>query len=120
MAETLYTRLGGAEGIARLVDDVIDAHLANPLVKSRYEAVTDMGHVKQMSRDFFGAGTGGPETYTGKDMITAHKGMNVSEQEFIAVIDDILGAMDRNGIGEEEKKEVLAVLYSMKDEIVRQ
>ena len=120
MADTLYERLGGAEGIARLVDDVIDAHLANPLVKSRYEAIEDMETVKQNSRDFFGMGTGGPETYSGKDMVSAHKGMNVSEQEFIAVIDDILGAMTSNGIRDEEKKEVLAILYSMKDEIVRQ
>ena len=30
MTATLYQRLGSAEGIARLVDDVIDAHLATP------------------------------------------------------------------------------------------
>ena len=32
MTISLYQRLGGDEGIARLVDDVIAAHLANPLV----------------------------------------------------------------------------------------
>lgn len=119
MAESLYERLGSAEGIARLVEDVVDAHLNNPLVKTRYENVKDIEHVKQMSREFFGAGTGGPETYTGMDMLTAHKGMNISEQEFLAVIDDIMGAMDKNNLGDDAKKEVLAVLYSMKEEIIR-
>ncbi len=30
MATTLYERLGGADGIARLVDDAVDAHLKQP------------------------------------------------------------------------------------------
>lgn len=120
MAKTLYERLGGASGIARLVDDVMDAHLNNPLVKTRFENAEDLEYSKKMAREFFGAGSGGPETYSGRDMVTAHKGMNISEQEYMAVMDDILGAMDKNNLGEEEKKDVLAILYSLKDQIIRQ
>lgn len=116
---TLYQRLGEAEGMARLVDDVMDAHLRNPLVKTRFENIKDMEHAKQMAREFFSAGSGGPETYTGKDMLAAHKGMNISEQEYLAVMDDIVGAMNKNGIDEEAKKDVLAILYSLKGEIIR-
>ncbi|OZA30122.1 MAG: group 1 truncated hemoglobin, partial [Hydrogenophilales bacterium 17-61-9] len=60
-----------------------------------------------------------PETYTGRDMRTAHKGMNISEQEYVAVVDDILGAMDKNNLGADEKKDVLAILYSLKGDIIR-
>jgi len=95
MTATLYQRLGGADGIARLVDDVIAAHLNNPLVRPRYENVKDIETLKRVSREFFCAGSGGPETYTGRDMLAAHKGMNVSEQEFLAVTDDIVGAMNK-------------------------
>ena len=52
-------------------------------------------------------------------MLGAHKGMNISEQEFIAVVDDILKAMDQNNLGEREKNEMLAIGYSLKDEIIR-
>ena len=41
MTTTLYQRLGGAEGMTRLVDDVVAAHLSNPLVKTRFESVKD-------------------------------------------------------------------------------
>ena len=41
MTTTLYQRLGGAEGMTLLVDDVIGAHLANPLVKTRFDNVKD-------------------------------------------------------------------------------
>jgi len=119
MAKTLYERLGGADGIARLVDDAVNAHLNNPIVKTRFENAKDIEHAKRMSREFFGAGSGGPESYTGRDMRTTHKGMNISEQEYLAVVDDIIGAMDKNGLGEGEKKDVIAILYSLKDEIIR-
>ena len=119
MTPTLYQRLNGAEGIARLVDDVMAAHLNNPNVKTRFENIKDMEHAKQMAREFFGAGAGGPEPYTGKDMLSAHKGMNISEQEYLAAMDDIVGAMDKNGLGEDAKKDVIAILYSLKGAIIR-
>ncbi|MBT9589757.1 MAG: group 1 truncated hemoglobin [Thiobacillus sp.] len=119
MAKTLYERLGGADGIARLVEDAVDAHLSNPVVKTRCENTKDIEHAKKMSREFFCAGAGGPETYTGRDMLAAHRGMNISEQEYVAVVDDILGAMDKNNLGADEKKDVLAILYSLKGDIIR-
>ena len=48
-----------------------------------------------------------------------HKGMNIDGEEFIAVLDDALEALEKNDIGQREKEEVLFVLYSMKSEIVR-
>ena len=119
MSTTLYQRLGGADGIARIVDDFVAAHLQNPVVKSRFEYIKDMGHAKRMAREFFSAGAGGPEPYTGKDMLTAHKGMNISEQEYMAAMDDIIGAMDKQKIDEGSKNDVIAILYSLKDNIIR-
>jgi hemoglobin len=119
MTATLYQRLGGADGIARLVDDVMAAHLVNPVVKPRFQNIKDLEHAKRMAREFFGAGAGGPDPYTGKDMLTAHKGMNISEQEYLAVTDDILGAMEKHKFDEETKNDVVAILYSLKGNIIR-
>jgi hemoglobin len=119
MTTSLYERLGGFDGITRLVDDAVDAHLANPVVKTRFENAADVAHAKRMSVEFFCAGSGGPEAYTGRDMLTTHRGMNISEQEFMAVVDDIFSAMNKNGLDGDVQKEVLAVLYSLKGEIIR-
>jgi hemoglobin len=119
MTYTLYQRLGETDGIARLVDDVVAAHLANPVVKTRFENVEDMAKTKRVVAEFFCAGSGGPVPYAGKDMRAVHKGMNVSEQEYMAVMDDIIGAMDKNKYDEETKSDVLAILYSLKGEIIR-
>ncbi|MHB1230986.1 MAG: group I truncated hemoglobin [Burkholderiales bacterium] len=119
MTTTLYQRLGGAEGIARIVDDFVAAHLENPIIKTRFDNVKDMEHAKQMAREFFCAGAGGPESYTGKDMLTAHKGMNISEQEYMAAIDDIVGAMNKYKVDQGSINEVVGILYSLKGNIIR-
>lgn len=115
---SLYQRLGGAQGIAAIVEDVWANHTRNPVVQVRY-ANSDPEKIKRLVREQFGAATGGPEIYTGRDMLSAHKGLNVSEQEFVAVIDDVLEALAKNGVGQKEQDEVLAILYSTRKDIIR-
>ena len=119
MEQTLYERMGGETVIRSLANDIADNHMKNPLIQTRFAIVENMDKVKQIVFEFICAGTGGPQTYTGKGMLGAHKGMNISEQEFIAVVDDIMLAMDENSMGEREKKDMLAIAYSLKDEIIR-
>lgn len=118
MTQSLYERMGGAQGISRLVDDLVEMHCKNPLIGARFQK-TDLNRLREKGREFFAMGTGGPANYTGKDMREAHKGMNISEQEFVAVLDDILAAMDKNKLGDQEKREVLAIAYSLKGEVIR-
>lgn len=118
-ATTLYERLGRREGITRITADLMKNHLANPLVKVRFMASEDLERVERRAVEFFCAGTGGPETYTGQDMLATHKGMNINEQEFMAVIDDAMDALEKNGIDLPTRNEVLAVLWSMRREVMR-
>jgi len=123
MNKTLYERLGEIKGITKLVDDVVDIHMANPSVSPRFlpllEKPEQLAMIKGHTVNFFCAGSGGPQEYGGRDMVSTHKGMNISEQEFLAVVDDIMEAMDKNNLGEEEKKDVLAILYSLKEQVIR-
>jgi hemoglobin len=120
---SLYERLDGARGIAALVDDVVEAHMANPLVRDRFlpyrEKPDTLAKVKHHTCNFFGAGSGGPEQYSGRSMPDTHRGMNISEQEYLAVVDDILGTLDKHKIDEQTRKDVLAIVYSLKDQIIR-
>lgn len=119
MPASLYERLGGEERIKQLATDILDNHYRNPLIRSRFEKVSDRAALERHSVEFLCAGSGGPQTYTGKDLMSAHKGMNVSEQELIAAVDDIVAAMTKNGYDQAEKNEVVAILYSLKGDVVR-
>jgi hemoglobin len=118
MPATLYERLGGEERIKRLITDVIENHLRNPLIRARFANI-NRAEVERHSVEFLCSGIGGPQCYTGKDLVSAHKGMNISEQELVAAIDDILAAMTKNGYDQAEKNEVVAILYSLKGDVVR-
>lgn len=117
MSQSLYERLGGSEGITRIAGDVVDNHLKNKAIATRF-AKADVNALKKAAATFFITGTGGPNVYQGKDMLAVHKGMNISAAEFMAVLDDALAALEKNKIGQREQEEVLFALYSMRSQIV--
>lgn len=116
---TLYDRLGRRDGITRITRTLIQNHMANPLVSKRYEASENLDRVEQRVIEFFCAGAGGPESYSGRDMLATHRGMNISEQEFVSVVDDAMAALVSNGIDQATRNEVLAILWSLKGEVIR-
>lgn len=115
---SLYDRLGRRDGITRITRTLIENHLANPLVRTRYGA-SDMDKVETRVIEFFCAGTGGPETYTGADMVAVHRGMNINEQEFVAVLDDAMAALQAHDVDQATRDEVLSILWSLKGQVVR-
>ncbi|MBM3795420.1 MAG: group 1 truncated hemoglobin [Acidobacteria bacterium] len=106
---TLFERLGGTEGITRIVSDLVDLHLTNPRIATLF-AGGDLAKLKHRAATFFISGSGGPNTYEGKDMLSAHKGMNIDDEEFNAVLDDALAALSKHNVGQPEKEEVLFIL----------
>ena len=119
---TLFERLGGTTGIEKLVDDIVDLHLKNPAINARFlpylEKPDRVAEVKKHTVAFFEAGSGGPDAYKGRSMRETHTGMNISEAEYMAAVDDILSALDHNGRDDQTKKDVLAIAYSLKGEIL--
>jgi hemoglobin len=115
---TLYERLGGEEELITIVDEVLEAHMNNPAISARFlpylERPEYVEQVKKHTVNFFCAGAGGPQKYEGRDMTTTHRGMNISAGEYMHVIDDIMGVLEKHGKSEETKKDVLAILYSLK------
>ncbi len=115
--DSLYDRLGGEENIRKISATIFDNHLGNATVKARY-VESDRDEVIRKVTEFICAGTGGPQTYTGKDMVAAHRGMNISEQEYMAILDDILAALASHGVGQREQEELLMIAYSLRDDIL--
>lgn len=120
--KTLFERLGGTHGVTAIVDDVIEAHMNNPAISARFKPYQDqperLSKIRQHTIDFFSAGSGGSIEYKGRDMPTTHKGMNISAAEYMHVIDDIMGVLEQHNIDEESKKDVLAILWSLKQTIM--
>lgn len=115
----LFDRLGGRDGVRRLTEAIVANHYANPAVATRFtnagQCQADLVHG---ATEFFCTALSGVPTYEGRTMVEAHAGMNISEAEFVAILDDALAAMGSLGIGELEQAEVLAALYSLKGDVI--
>ena len=114
---SLYERLGGGQRIAAIVEETLDRHAVNPVLAPRLRG-KDLPRLKERLVLFFCAGAGGPQRYDG-DVRAAHTGLNINEQELVAAMDDIVAAMRAAGAGPAEVNEVVAILYSLKEDVLR-
>ena len=123
MAQTsLFQRLGGSPGISALVEDIVAAHMQNPVIRARFEPYLETPDKLALSKKhlcaFLEAGCGGRQEYSGRTMRDAHRGMNISAAEYMAALDDILFVLRKRGVDEQTRNEMLAVAYSLKGEIL--
>lgn len=119
----LFERLGGTPGINALVDDIVALHMENPVIRARFRPYLDtpekLAITKKHLCAFLEAGSGGKAEYCGRTMPDTHRGMNISEAEYMATIDDILAALRKNEVDEQTQKDVLAIAWSLKGDIIR-
>ncbi len=119
---SLFQRLGGSEGIEALVEEIVSLHMENPAIRSRFrpylETPDRLSTTKKHLCAFLEAGSGGKAAYTGRSMRDAHRGMNISEAEYLAALDDILAGLRKCGVDEQTQKDVLAIAYSLKGDIL--
>jgi hemoglobin len=117
--KSLYERLGGKDAIVAVVDDFV-ANVAADNRINHYFAKTDIARLKTNLADQICAGTGGPCTYKGRDMKTAHAGMGVTNADFDALVGDLVKTLDKFKVPEKEKGELLGILGPMRPSIVGQ
>jgi hemoglobin len=118
---SLYERLGGKPAITAVVDEFV-ARVAADAKINRYfgAAAADpqrLASFKGKLVDQICQASGGPCTYTGKNMKEAHVGMGITGAEFDALVGDLVGALDKFKVGEHEKGELLGALGPMKTDI---
>ncbi|MBA2252403.1 MAG: group 1 truncated hemoglobin [Nitrospirales bacterium] len=100
---------------------VIDQFVANVAndkrIKERF-ATTDILWLKKNLVEQVCTASGGPCSYTGRDMKTTHVGMRITTADFNALVEDLGASLDKFKVPEAEKKELLGILGPMKKDIV--
>jgi len=115
----LYERIGAQDGIAAVVDGFLGKVGADDRVNGRF-ANTDMPKLRALLIEQVCEATGGPCTYSGKSMLDAHKGMNITEDEFGIIAAHFAGAMSDAGVSADDNGIIMGVLAGMHDDIVGQ
>jgi hemoglobin len=115
--KTLYQRLGGQPAGEAVVDEFIKRVAADKRINGRF-ANTDIPQLRTLLVEFVCFATGGPCKYTGRDMKSAHAGMQLVDEEFGALVEDLVGALDKFSVPKPEKDELLGALGPLGKEIV--
>jgi hemoglobin len=115
--KSLYERLGGQPAITAVVDEFVNRTTTDPRIKYRFFN-TDPTNLKKLLVEFVCVAAGGPCTYTGRDMTSSHAGMDLVDDEFTALVEDLVGALDKFKVPDREKGEVLGALGPLKPQMV--
>jgi hemoglobin len=118
-ADTLYSRLGGQPAIEAVVGQFLTNVGGDDRINGRF-ANADLPRLNRLLVEQICEATGGPCTYTGRDMRSAHAGMMITDAEFNALVEDLVAALDQFEVPAREQSELLGALGGMKGDIVGQ
>ncbi|HET6148978.1 MAG TPA: hypothetical protein VFH68_15680 [Polyangia bacterium] len=113
----LFDRLGGKPAITAVVDEFVARVAADKRINLRF-INTDIPQLKIYLVDFVCVATGGPCMYEGRDMHGTHAGMQLVDEEFAALVEDLGGALAALKVGKREQDEILGALGPLKPQIV--
>ena len=118
--KTLYERLGGYDGIAKVVDDFIGRLVADKQFEKFFigQSTDSKKKIRNHVIEQFCVATGGPCVYTGRDMKTTHAGLGITEPEWNAGANHLSAALDKYKVDEKSKAEVIAFFSTLKKDIV--
>ena len=117
---TLYERLGGYDAIAAVSNDLVPRLQADPQLGRFWQHRGEDGikREKQFLIDLLCSSAGGPVYYTGRDMKTSHKGMQVTESDWAVLLKHVNASLQAFHVPEAERVEVVAFVQSTKTDIV--
>ena len=118
--KSLYERLGGYDGIAAFANNLVprlqgDAQLGRFWQHRGADGIT---REKKLLINYLCSCAGGPVYYTGRDMNTSHKGMQINETDWSLFLQHAGATLQALQVPQQECDEIVAFVLSLKDDIV--
>ena len=114
---TLYARLGGEPGIAKLLMDFYGHILDDKELASFFENV-EMDKLISMQKELFSSALGGPHTYTGKPLKEVHANRGITLHHFQRFREHLLSTLQDAGVPVEDIQEVVRRVTAMRKEVL--
>jgi hemoglobin len=114
---SLYERLGGVDAITAVTRAAVDRQMKDDRISQKY-ARTNVDRLIKEFVDLVCQATGGPCTYSGRDMTEAHHDMGVTSGEFQAFVEDVVAVLGDFKVGKAEQDELLNILAPLRGEII--
>lgn len=116
-SNSLYERIGGKAALHAAVDLFYVKVLADDRVSFFFDDI-NMSRQIAKQKEFLAAALGGPEPWAGKDMRQAHKNLDLKEEDFSAISENLLATLQELKLDKELITEVMTVVASTKDDVL--
>ena len=117
--DALYQELGRSEGITKVVDLFFQRLNADARINTLFAKV-DHDDLRRLVIEQMCEASGGPCKYTGRSMEEAHSGLNLTNKDFDAFVEDLVTAMNEANVAKSTQKKLLAILGPMRPQVVGQ
>lgn len=94
---SLYQQLGEREGIADVVEDLLYLIVEDDRINQQFKGM-DVAQFHHNLTDQLCELSGGPCTYTGREMRELHSDMAITDTQFNALAENLILAMEQNDI----------------------
>ena len=118
-SDSLYERLGGYDAISAVANDLLPRLQSDPLLGRfwAHRSADGIEREKQLLVDFLSSNAGGPMYYTGRDMLTSHQGMQISEADWECFLGHLNATLDVFEVPQQERNDVIGFIESTKADI---
>lgn len=114
---SVYEAIGGAAAVDAAVDIFYRKVLSDERISEFFDTV-DMAEQHKKQKAFLTMVFGGPNAYTGKDMRTAHAGMNLTVEHFDAVAEALVSTLEDLEVPQGHINEIVGIALSVKDDVL--
>lgn len=94
---TLYQQLGERQGIARIVEDLLYRIVEDDRINHQFKGM-DVARFHRNLTDQLCELSGGPCTYSGREMRELHADMAITDTQFNALAENLILAMEENNV----------------------
>jgi hemoglobin len=115
--QTLYERLGGVDALRAVTEEFEARAGKDPRISQKF-ARTDLGRLTKEFVDQLCEATGGPCSYTGRNMKETHANMGVTNGEFDAFMEVLGGVLDDFKVPKADQQELASLITPFRGEIV--
>jgi hemoglobin len=113
---TTYERIGGEDGVTRLVGAFYDRVLADPALAPFFAQVS-MDKLRRMQVELFSAALGGPDHYRGQPLGVVHQGRGITKDHLRRFVDHLLATLETQDLSRREIQEICSRIALAADEI---
>ncbi|MCQ2998644.1 group 1 truncated hemoglobin [Pseudomonas syringae] len=115
--DSLYQGLGQRAGIQRIVEGLLIMSVKDERIGEHFKKI-DIVRLRDKLVEQLCVEAGGPCKYTGDTMAEAHKGQKLTRSDFNALVENLIKAMDAEGISVPNQNRLIARLAPMRAEVI--